>query len=107
MSAWKTVNLDAIYPTCSACYAVYVDSEVAYVGSTECLATRLHKHGIGIAGYSSSIKTPWGWFGNVVIKYRPSRKHGDWAMVELRLIKRIQPKFNRRHIRARRGTAGA
>ena len=77
-----------------ACYAVYCDGKLVYVGQTMDLSTRLRKHGFDYARYSNSVITPWGQFGSILIKYRPSRKFGDWAMIELRFIRRLHPRFN-------------
>lgn len=96
-------------PALAACYAIFGDGELLYVGSTECLAARTRGHKIqfqqviraadgGGATRLNVVSTPWGDFKNVTIKYRPAVKFGDWAMVELRLIRRLQPRGNTRGI---------
>jgi hypothetical protein len=85
MSAWKSVELFASrgeyvmpgsLPKVAACYAIYVDGRLVYIG-----------------------QAPWGSGSRIVVKYRQSRKYGDWAMVELRLIRRLSPSGNRVHVR--------
>lgn len=97
-SNWKAVDMDDIdhcFPSVAACYAVYCNGRLCYVGSTENLRDRMRGHGIEYARYSASINTPWGTFDSVKVKYRPFWKYGDWAMRELRLIRKLQPLFNR------------
>lgn len=76
----------------SCCYAFYFDGKLGYVGQTISLKRRLRSYRIRYSG--SVIVTPWGKFSRVILKVRPSVKFGDWAMVELRLIKRLQPPYN-------------
>jgi hypothetical protein len=35
------------------------------------------------------------------VKVKQSRRYGDWAMDEIRLICRLGPKFNRQHLQRR------
>jgi excinuclease UvrABC nuclease subunit len=105
MSRWHDFDPESVdLPQVPACYAIYVDGEVSYVGQTDNLAKRMSGHGIQPARYSALTETPWGAFRNVRGKYRVSQRYGDWAMVELRLLRRLRPRFNRRHIR--RGVRG-
>lgn len=76
-------------------YVIYCDGVLSYVGSTNNLQARLFKH--LCYGHTKCV-TQWGLFDDVFIKIRLSRKYGDWAMIELRLIARLQPKFNRVHL---------
>jgi len=89
-------------PQCPACYAIFGDGRLLYVGSTENLADRITGHGIRELR-TRNCTTPWGSFGGVVVKFRPSRKYGDWLMAEARLIRRLQPPFNKRGVRSKRG----
>jgi hypothetical protein len=101
-TAWRkfaVADPGHIVPELAACYAIFGDGRLVYVGSTENLAERMQGHGFKLARYSNTIHTAWGAFANVIIKYRASLKYGDWAMVELRLIRRLQPTGNRRGIR--------
>lgn len=83
------------------CYAIYLDGRLSYVGQTQNLRTRLK--GYNFHRVCRSIQTPWGRYKSVVIKYRSSVRYGDWAMVELRLIRRLQPQFNCQGILRARG----
>lgn len=103
MSRWVTANFDSpewrAIKNEPACYAVYLDGYITYVGSTNDLRHRLNNHKFRY-GYSNYIFTPWGegltgLIKRLVVKYRPSQKYGDWAMVELRLIRRLRPRFNK------------
>lgn len=93
-------------PAAPACYAIYVNGTLEYVGATVDLRARIHKHGIDFAHYKNVIETPWGRARTVLLKYRPSVKYGDWAMVELRLIHRLHPPENKRDAGKARGQDG-
>lgn len=81
------------FPPEPACYVIYCDGKLSYVGQTTNLKKRLASYNFRYA-LSNNIITPWGFFRELVIKYRISRRYGDWAMTELRLIKRLQPIYN-------------
>jgi excinuclease UvrABC nuclease subunit len=86
-----------MFPSISCCYALYFNGMLKYIGSTKNLRNRFSGHGIR-HGYAKDIITPWGDFPNsvgIVIKYKPSKRYGDWLMVEARLIRRLQPEFNK------------
>jgi hypothetical protein len=76
-----------------ACYAVYLDGSLSYIGQTTNLKKRFLNYGI-TTGYGDSFVTPWGSFSTVRVKVRYASKYGDWAMRELRLIRRLKPAFN-------------
>jgi hypothetical protein len=80
-------------PRKPACYAIYLDGVLSYIGQASDLAVRLSGHGIR-QGYGSSVMTKWGPFKSVVIKARFGDRMGDWAMREIRLIHRLQPPLN-------------
>jgi hypothetical protein len=79
--------------TGGGCYAIYCDKRLVYIGQAGNVRKRISSYRIQY-GYSSSIYTPWGTCLNVVIKISKSRRYGDWAMKELRLIRRLKPVFN-------------
>lgn len=81
-------------PTKPACYVVYLDGELAYIGQTTNLRRRLANHGFNFARYSEAIDTPWGQYQSVQIKARFGDRFGDWGMRELRLIERLRPRLN-------------
>jgi hypothetical protein len=106
MSRWITRTFnppEEELPNCAACYAIYCDGELVYIGQTIELRKRIFtSHGIGWSMFSNWTITPWGRFRKFKIKYRPSVKQGDWLMVEQRLIHRLKPRFNRRGVGKRR-----
>ena len=84
-------------------YAIYVEGDLSYIGQSIDIAKRLSGH-VNFARYSDWIETPWGRFKDVFVKVSYSKKYGDWAMRELRLIKSIRPKFNCAYSIRPRGT---
>lgn len=85
-------------PVISCCYVIYFDGQLKYIGSTNNLRNRFSGHSIRY-GYAKNLVTPWGIFDfplSMVIKYKPSKKYGDWLMLEARLIRRVQPEFNQK-----------
>lgn len=84
-----------IIPKISCCYSIYLNQKLVYIGSTYDLRERIFAHSLK-PGYAKDINTPWGLYPceSLVIKYRPSKKHGDWLMFEARLIRKIKPIFN-------------
>lgn len=93
MSKWRTID-DLEVPEGPGVYAIYFSNEVVYVGSSRDVRHRLYNHGINWCRYSSWIMTPWGHQRSLRIKVRKSDVYGDWAMHELRLIRRLKPRFN-------------
>lgn len=82
-----------IVPRKPACYAIYLNGTLSYIGQCGDLAKRLSAHGIRLP-YGGGVITKWGAFQQVVIKARFGDKLGDWAMREIRLIDRLQPPLN-------------
>lgn len=81
-------------PALPACYVVFTDGALAYVGQTTDLRKRFLAHRFNYCRYSEDIDTPWGQFASVLIKARFGDHFGDWAMRELRLIRRLAPPQN-------------
>lgn len=78
-------------------YVVYFGGRPVYVGQSNNLRARIARHNIRL-GYARNIITPWGDVHEdegVTAKIKVSRRLGDWAMWEIRLIHRLQPKFNK------------
>jgi excinuclease UvrABC nuclease subunit len=95
MRSWRPQSWEIggrLNPDLACCYAFYFDGNLGYIGQTGSLKKRLRSYRIHRIG--DLIETPWGTFSSVLMKVRPSKKYGDWAMIELRLIKRLQPPFN-------------
>lgn len=68
-----------------------------YIGSSSDVRKRLNGYKIR-SGYGSETITPWGQFTALTLKVKLSERLGDWAMWEIRLINRLQPRCNRRHV---------
>lgn len=75
-------------PSLPAVYVFYFASGKLYVGSTINLHNRLLTHSI----YHTArihLDIP------MTIKYKICRRYGCWLMLEARLIKRLEPQFNK------------
>jgi excinuclease UvrABC nuclease subunit len=93
-SRWVVFDVStALLPRKPACYVIYLDGALSYVGQASDLASRISNHGIR-QSYGRSIITKWGNFASVVIKARFGDRLGDWAAREIRLISRLQPPLN-------------
>lgn len=93
---WVTFDLQAgqcTFPRKPACYAIYLDGDLSYIGQASDLAVRMSSHGLRL-GYGNSVMTKWGAFASVMVKARFASTLGDWAMREVRLIHRLQPRLN-------------
>ena len=84
-SRWVRFSLQGELPPLACCYCVYLDAELLYVGQTGNLRERFVYH-------AATKKFPQGFY----LKVRFGDRYGDWAMRELRLIRRLQPPMNRR-----------
>lgn len=84
-----------------ATYVVIGDGVVQYVGSTRNLRARMA--GRLPVGHTTGrmedwwVQSLWGDFKFLEFKVRYSTKYGDWAMRELRLIRRLRPLHNIHH----------
>ncbi len=90
-------------PKTAGAYAVYFDGELVYIGQSNDIANRFCEHRIR-HGYAKYIITPWGEVQattHIDVKVKRSVVIGDWAMWEIRLINRLQPKFNKHHSKRR------
>lgn len=74
-------------------YAIYLDDELVYIGQSALVKKRVFSHGIHY-GYGLRMFTPWQRCKDCYFKVRYTTKYGDWAMRELRLIRRLHPKYN-------------
>ena len=108
---WQTIR---IYKRCdikeipdtAGCYAIYYSctksgkDKLCYIGSTMTLQTRLLSHLIWKNDSSRFVHHKAMSLGvndradHFIIKYKLSRKKGDWLMIELRLIYKLQPMCN-------------
>lgn len=76
-----------------ATYVFYCDGVVTYIGQSGNVKKRIGQYSIRMEDHGL-IVTPWGVFRSVVVKVRYGRRFGEWAMRELRLIRRLQPRGN-------------
>lgn len=92
---WKSVifYLRSRIDPAPGCYAIYIADELVYVGQSVNLRLRFRRYGFR-RHHDLTFTTPWGEFRNVRVKVCYSRRYGDWAMRELRLIRRLSPRFN-------------
>jgi hypothetical protein len=99
MSKWTSYDGGAAFliPDLPGVYAVYCDDQLIYIGQAANVRKRIASHGIDLERYSCGYTTPWGHFDRCVIKVRSSDRYGDWAMHELRLIRRLRPRENCLH----------
>jgi excinuclease UvrABC nuclease subunit len=98
--AWIEIDLmdKSKIPIVSCCYAIYFDGEMVYIGSTNNLRNRFSGHAFRY-GYGKNIITPFQevpYDTKITIKYKPIKKYGYWLMLEARLIRRLQPLFNKK-----------
>lgn len=71
-------------------YVVYCGGKLLYIGQSANVNKRILSYRFR-APWSENIFTPWGQFKSVVIKVSYGKRYGDWAMRELRLIRRLKP----------------
>lgn len=78
-------------PEWPACYAIFIDGRLAYVGQTENVKFRFRHH--SSKGILKNVDVD-----RIKVRVKLSRRFGEWAMAEIRLIKRLCPTFNRAKI---------
>jgi len=111
MSRWTRYNMMSInghvgrlsIPPAPGVYVIYFDGTPVYVGQSANVKARLGSYKFRY-GYARNIHTPWMELADsvaVTVKVKCSRRMGDWAMWEIRLISRLQPEFNTHHLRRR------
>jgi excinuclease UvrABC nuclease subunit len=99
---WKSYDLmdrAVKLPRCAGVYAIYFDGLLVYIGQSVDIANRFSEHKFRY-GYNRNIITPWINIpdtAKVIVKIKKSQRHGDWAMWEIRLIRRLSPIYNRQH----------
>ena len=110
MSKWNKFGLfpsSGPLPNKPCVYGVYIDDALVYVGQTNSLSNRFSGHSFRY-GYHKAIITPWCEVdikSRITIKAKFSERLGDWAMWEIRLIRRLKPRFNTHHRNKRKGGA--
>lgn len=96
-SQWETIdgeNGPLGFPPLPACYVIYLDGVLSYIGQTTNLRKRIAGHKIDICRYSNHVSSVWGQYRSIRVKVNFGTRYGDWAMRELRLIHRLQPRLN-------------
>lgn len=89
---WHVLKIDCHLPNAPCCYALYVFGELIYIGSTDNIRKRM-------SGHRSDHSE---WFGfPVVLKVRFPKRFGEWAMTEIRLIRRLKPRLNKLGVNTR------
>lgn len=103
-SRWHVFDCFSKYADIEYRPGVYVaigDGRPLYVGSAVSLRHRITDHGPFRHRMNEDddlvVDTKWGSFGWFEVRFSYSRKFGDWAMRELRLIKRLRPILNVMH----------
>jgi hypothetical protein len=95
-SRWVTAD-PLLYwrlPHVPAVYAIVLNGRVKYIGQTTNLFKRFNNYKMR-DGFGGGAFTPWGQFkGDLKVRYSGSKRFGDWAMRELRLIRRLRPEWN-------------
>jgi hypothetical protein len=101
---WRYANaIQSNIPFDPGVYVVFAHGRPIYIGSASRLRARiLNGHRVKSMGFSGWLQTPWGDFqvdksDGFHIRFSTSRKYGDWAMRELRLIRRLRPAQNKNH----------
>lgn len=85
-------------PNVSCVYVIYIDDKLVYIGSTYNLRNRYCGNEIRY-GFAKNIHTRWGSFNDdtkITLKYKPIKRFGFWLALEARLIRKLQPIFNKK-----------
>ena len=102
--AWRTAERGKV-PAVPGCYVVFSWGRVVYVGSTINLRartsvyrTRERRRFVPYCDEwrGGQIRSPWPNVPgeSITIKYKATRRNGDWLMREWRLIDRLVPHMN-------------
>lgn len=99
MSRWKRIDCGfyGALPKRPGVYCLYPDLPFPmYIGSTRNLRARLGNH-FDFSKRENPVKTKWGEFSRVLIKWREEKEIGEAAMAEIKLIRRLHPELNKTH----------
>mgnify|MGYP000202116532 CR=1 FL=1 len=100
--SWKCYNLMediSKMPSVAGVYAIYLNQKLIYIGSSNNLRNRFSGHSFRYS-YGKTFITPWievPSSDTMIVKFKPTKKQGEWAMREIRLIQRLRPIFNTHH----------
>lgn len=98
-----TLQSRSALPASAGVYVIYFNGRPVYVGQSANVKARLNGYRFRY-GYGKNIHTPWCEVCHttpITAKVKQSRRLGDWAMWEIRLIARLQPQFNTHHLARR------
>lgn len=104
MSHWKIYDyFEFKWPELEerpGCYVIYLDGQLSYIGQASNIKARVSSYRPRF-GYGNTIFHLVGGKEGIckqyLVKVRYSSRIGDWAMREIRLIKRLQPPLNNTH----------
>lgn len=91
---WHDMFGELPVPAKGCCYVIYLDGVLTYIGQTGNFKQRMYGYNIHRIEWGKFIKTPWGVCSTIKIKVNYGKRFADWAMRELRLIRRLQPPAN-------------
>ena len=109
MSYWQSVDPFKPWtvPNRPGVSVIYFNGIPGYVGQSNNMRGRFSTHKIQHT-YARFIRTPWHTFSDdveITAKVKVSRRLGDWAMWEIRLIQRLKPGFNQKLLSKSRDAA--
>lgn len=96
LHGWAVVS-DYEFQRRAGVYVIFSGPAVVYVGSSVDMVARMSSYQVRRWGKRHCPSVPWAGLPDIKIKVKYTRKYGEWLMVELRLIERLKPKFNRKH----------
>ncbi len=90
MSKWTTYTYDLLstVPPRSGVYAIFYEEDLVYIGQSENLFKRLRYHEQLPADKRSDSR----------VKVRMCPKLGESRMIEFRLLRRLRPLLNKKHV---------
>lgn len=102
-SKWVVYEYGDLVEPCErrpGCYVIYGDGKLLYIGQSINVRNRIKTYDIHYARDFKICFTLKGRdlkFNTFAIKVCYSKKVGDWAMQEIRLINRLKPEYNCTH----------
>lgn len=97
---WENTYVIPSFVQGAGVYAIYLDGDLVYIGSSENLRSRVRQHGRGFHGniFTTKLETQFGNCNRVTFKIKLARRFGEWPMREMRLIRRLKPCGNSRGV---------
>lgn len=75
------------------CYCVFARGELVYIGQSNSPRFRMAQH-FSYARKKLDEESPWGPKDQLLVKVKYPSKYGKEAMIEKRMIRRLQPRMN-------------